>query len=139
MEFIQQNIILVAAAVISGSLLLLLTLRRPDVKHAVNATQATLLINREDAAIVDVREMSEYVDGHLPEARNIPLGQLEQRLGDLEKKKDAPLIMVCQTGARSAEACKKLGALGFTRVYNLDGGVAAWRSAGLPLKKGAKK
>ncbi len=139
MEFIQQNIILVAAAVISGSLLLLLTLRRPDAKHAVNATQATLLINRENAAIIDVREMSEYVDGHLPESRNIPLGQLEQRLGDLEKNKDAPVLMVCQTGARSAEACKKLTALGFTRVYNLDGGVAAWRTAGLPLKKGAKK
>ena len=139
MEFIQQNLILVAAAVISGTLFLILTLRRPDAKHAVNATQATMLINREDAAIIDVREMSEYVDGHLPESRNIPLGQLEQRLGDLEKKKEAPVILVCQSGARSAEACKKLAGLGFARAYNLDGGVAAWRSAGLPLKKGAKK
>ena len=139
MEFIQQNLILVAAAVVSGSLLLLLSLRKPDGKNALNATQATMLINREDAVVVDVRETSEYVDGHLPESRNIPLGQLEQRLGDLEQRKDAPVILVCQSGARSAEACKKLTGLGFTRVHNLEGGVVAWRGAGLPLRKGAKK
>ena len=139
MEFIQQNLILVAAAVVSGSLLLFLTLRRPDAKNAVNATQATLLINREDAVVIDVRETSEYVEGHLPESRNYPLGQLEQRLGELERNKEAPVILVCQSGARSGEACKKLEALGFTRVHNLEGGVAAWRAAGLPLKKGAKK
>ena len=139
MEFIQQNLIMVAAAVISGSLLLLLSVRRPDAKNMVNTTQATMLINREDAVVIDVRETSEYVEGHLPESRNIPFGQLEQRLGDLERRKDAPVILICQTGARSGEACKKLEALGFTRVHNLEGGVAGWRSAGLPLKKGAKK
>ena len=139
LEFIQQNLILVAAAVVSGSLLLLLTLRRPDAKHNVNSTQATMLINREDAVVIDVREPFEYVDGHLPESRNIPMGQIEQRLGDLERRKDAPVILVCQTGARSADACKKLEALGFTRVHNLEDGVAGWRSAGLPLKKGSKK
>ena len=139
MEFIQQNIILVAAAVVSGGLLIFMSLRRPDAKHAVNATQATMLINREDAAIIDVREPFEYVEGHLPESRNIPMDQLEQRLGDLERRKEAPVILVCQTGARSMDACKKLEGLGFTRVHNLDGGVAAWRTAGLPLRKGAKK
>lgn len=139
MEFIQQNLILVSAAVISGCLLLLLSVRRPDTKNVVNPTQATMLINREDAVVIDVRETSEYVEGHLPESRNIPLGQLEQRLGDLEKRKEAPVILVCQNGGRSAEACKKLEALGFSRVHNLEGGVAGWRSAGLPLKKGSKK
>ncbi len=139
MEFIQQNIILAAAAVVSGGLLIFMSLRRPDAKHAVNATQATMLINREDAAIIDVREPFEYVEGHLPESRNIPMDQLEQRLGDLERRKEAPVILVCQTGARSMDACKKLEGLGFTRVHNLDGGVAAWRTAGLPLRKGAKK
>ena len=82
MEFIQQNILYVAMAAISGSLFLFLTFRRPDAKYMIDAARATQLINREDAAIVDVREMSEYVEGHLPQARNIPLGQLEQRLGD---------------------------------------------------------
>lgn len=139
MEFIQQNILYVAMATISGSLFLFLTFRRPDAKYMIDAARATQLINREDAAIVDVREMSEYVEGHLPQARSIPLGQLEQRLGDLEKRKDAPVILVCQSGSRSTEAGKKLTGLGFSRVYVLEGGVAAWRSAGMPLKKGSKK
>ena len=139
LEFIQQNILYVAMATISGSLFLFLTFRRPDAKYMIDAARATQLINREDAAIVDVREMSEYVEGHLPQARSIPLGQLEQRLGDLEKRKDAPVILVCQSGSRSTEAGKKLTGLGFSRVYVLEGGVAAWRSAGMPLKKGSKK
>lgn len=139
LEFIQQNILYVAMAAISGSLFLFLTFRRPDAKYMIDAARATQLINREDAAIVDVREMSEYVEGHLPQARSIPLGQLEQRLGDLEKRKDAPVILVCQSGSRSTEAGKKLTGLGFSRVYVLEGGVAAWRSAGMPLKKGSKK
>lgn len=139
MEFIQQNILYITMAVLSGSLFLFLTFRRPDAKYMVDAGRATQLINREDAAIIDVREMSEYVEGHLPQARNIPLGQLEHRLGDLEKRKDAPVILVCQSGGRSTEACKKLSDLGFSRVYTLEGGVAAWRSASMPLKKGSKK
>ncbi|MEO8411623.1 MAG: rhodanese-like domain-containing protein [Propionivibrio sp.] len=49
------------------------------------------------------------------------------------------MVVVCQNGARSATACKQLEKLGFTRAQNLDGGINAWRTAGFPLKKGAKK
>ena len=139
MEFIQQNIFLVAIAVISGIGLLVLTVRRPGDRNALNSTQATQLINREDAQIIDVREPDEYSAGHLPESRNIPLGRIEERAGELDKFKDVPLLVVCQTGARSAGACKQLIKLGFGRVHNLEGGINAWRTAGLPLKKGAKK
>jgi rhodanese-related sulfurtransferase len=139
LEFIQQNMYLVAIAVISGIALLALTLRRPGDRNSLNSTQATMLINREDAQIVDVREPDEYVAGHLPESRNIPLGRLDERAGELDKFKETPLILVCQTGARSTGACKQLIKLGFGRVHNLEGGIDAWRLAGLPLKKGAKK
>jgi rhodanese-related sulfurtransferase len=139
LEFIQQNIFLIAVAVISGIALLVLTIRRPGGRNSVNPTQATQLINREDAQIIDVREPNEYSAGHLPESRNIPLGRLEERAGELEKFKDAPLILVCQSGARSGGACAQLSKLGYSRVHNLEGGIDAWRVAGLPLKKGAKK
>ena len=139
MEFIQQNIFLVAVALISGIALLVQSVRRPGDRNSVNATQATQLINREDAQVVDVREPGEYANGHLPESRNIPLARLEERAGELDKYKDTPLLVVCQSGARSATACKQLGKLGFSRVHNLEGGIDAWRTAGLPLKKGAKK
>lgn len=139
MEFIQQNLILIAAAVISGAMLLFTSLRRPGGANAVSPTQATQLINREDAQIIDVREPDEYVSGHLPESRNIPVSKLEERAGELDKFKDTPLIVVCQTGARSSGASKTLGKLGFAKVHNLEGGVNAWRAAGMPVKKGAKK
>lgn len=139
MEFIQQNILLVLLALGSGGALLFLTLRRPGGRSGLTPTQATLLINREGAQIVDVRGSDEYVGGHLPDSRNIPLEQLEARAGDLERYKDTPLILVCQTGARSGGACAQLEKLGFAKVNSLEGGIAGWRSAGLPVKKGAKK
>lgn len=139
MEFIRQNILLVLLALGSGIALLVTTLRRPGGRSGVTATQATMLINREGAQVIDVRGSDEYVSGHLPDSRNIPLEHLEERAGELDKLKETPLILVCQTGARSAGACKQLEKLGFTRVNNLDGGIAGWRSAGLPLRKGAKK
>jgi rhodanese-related sulfurtransferase len=139
LEFIQQNMYLFAIAVFSGIALLVVTFRRTGDRNSLNSAQATMLINREDAQIVDVREPDEYVAGHLPESRNIPLARLEERSGELDKFKDTPLIIVCQTGARSAGACKQLSKLGFSRVHGLDGGIDGWRAAGLPLKKGAKK
>jgi len=139
LEFIQQNILLVLLALGSGGALLAMSFRRPGGRSGVTATQATLLINREDAQVIDVRGSDEYVSGHLPDSRNIPLEQLEERAGELEKYKDTPLILVCQTGTRSAGACKQLEKLGFAKVNNLESGIAGWRSAGLPLKKGSKK
>ena len=139
MEFIQQNLILIAAAVVSGTMLLFMSIRRPGGANALSPTQATQLINREDAQVIDVREADEYVSGHLPESRNFPLGALAERAGELDKFKDSPLILICQSGARSGGACKTLAKLGFTKVYNLEGGITAWRAAGLPLKKGSKK
>jgi rhodanese-related sulfurtransferase len=139
LEFIQQNILLVAIAVTSGTMLVVMSFRRPGGGSSLTSTQATLLINRENAQIIDVREHDEYVAGHLPESRHIPAGRLEERAGELDKLKDTPLILICQSGARSTGACKQLAKLGFSKVHNLDGGINAWRAAGLPLKKGAKK
>lgn len=139
MEFIQQNIYLVAIAVISGGVLLFQSFRRIGGSSALTPTQATLLINRENAVVIDVREPDEYVTGHLPESRNIPLARLQERAGELDKLKDSPLLIICLSGARSSQACGQLAKLGFTKVNNLEGGINAWRTAGLPLKKGSKK
>lgn len=139
MEFIQQNIFLIAIAIFSGGMLLLDSIRRQGAGNGLSPTEATLLINREDALIIDVREPSEYADGHLPESRNIPISQLESRASEIEKFKERPLILVCRSGARSSSACSRLSKLGFTKVNNLNGGVGDWTQAGLPLKKGSKK
>lgn len=137
MEFINQNILLVSIVVVSGLGLLWPLLGRSN-KNEVNPAQATLLINREDAHIVDVREADEFAGGHLPEARNIPLAKLVDRVSEIEKYKDKPVIVCCAAGMRSAKGCGELSKLGFGRVYSLAGGVDAWVGAGYPVKKGTR-
>lgn len=137
MEFINQNIMLVAMAVVSGGALIWQLFSRP-VGAQVNPAEATLLINREDALVIDVREADEYAGGHLPDARNIPLAKLADRIGEIEKYRERPVIICCASGMRSAKACAELKKAGFGRLNNLAGGIDAWRQAGLPVKKGTR-
>lgn len=133
MKFFIDNIFLLAIVLVSGGALLwpLLTQRG---KRAT-PQDVTLLINRSKATIVDVRDAKEFAEGHLPEAKNIPLADLDKRIGELDKFKSKSVVVVCKTGARASAAAAKLAKAGFTDVVNLDGGVAAWQKAGLPLAK----
>jgi len=120
-------------AVISGAMLFVPLIRgNPD---AVSPQQAVLLVNRENAVIVDVREQTEFAAGHLPAARNIPLKEIEARSSELKKFIKRPLIVVCQSGNRSRNALGALRKAGFERVVNLDGGFAAWLQAGQPVSR----
>lgn len=76
------------------------------------------------AWVIDVRANSEYVTGHLPNSLNLPLDQLQQVAPKWDKNQ--PIVVYCATGARSTEAASYLASQGFTQVYNLDKGIAAW-------------
>jgi rhodanese-related sulfurtransferase len=104
----------------------------------LDAQEAVRLLNHNDAVMLDVREDGEYKDGHIIDAVHIPLGKLEQRMGELEKFREKSVIVSCRSGHRSATACARLRKNGFETVYNLKGGVMAWQSAGLPLQKPTK-
>lgn len=97
--------------------------------------EATQLINREDAVVVDVREDNEFKQGHILGAIHVPLGFLDKRMDELEKYKERPVIVNCRSGQRSARAASILKKNGFETVYNLDGGLAAWQNASLPVTK----
>ena len=88
-----------------------------------------------DVAVLDVRGRSEWEAGHLPGVENIPLGYLTDRLDEIPR--DKPLVVHCQSGARSAIAASVLRARGLTNVVNLAGGFADWQNAGLPVERGA--
>ncbi len=92
-----------------------------------------LLERAAQVQIVDVREAPEFIDrlGHLEQARLVPLSQLSDRLGELER--DRPVVLVCRSGVRSAQASTLLGKAGFERVANLAGGMLRWRSESLPV------
>ena len=136
MQFISNNFFPIIIALLSGFMLLwsLFGNRIRGIQE-VDYTAALQLINHKNALILDVREETEYRDGHLLNARLIPLGALKERIGELEKYKDQPMVVVCRSGNRSGSACAMLGKQGFTQAYNLAGGVMAWQKAKLPLAK----
>jgi rhodanese-related sulfurtransferase len=134
-DFVQDNVLLILVAFASGAMLLWPLVRRTSGGPWVSATQATQLINREDALVVDVREPGEYAAGHILGAKNIPLERATAGAGEIAKKKSRPLIVYCETGDRSAKALAALKAQGFTRAFNLSGGINGWRQAGLPVEK----
>jgi rhodanese-related sulfurtransferase len=104
----------------------------------IEPLEAVQLLNHEAPVLLDVREDSEYKDGHIIDTLHIPLGKLDGRLDELEKYREKPIIVSCRSGHRSSHACAKLRKKGFETVYNLKGGVMAWQNAGLPLQKPTK-
>lgn len=111
----------------------------PALKGATDAgvttAAAVRLINREKAVVVDVCEAQEYAAGHLGGAKNIPLNQLEAKLPTAVKNKSLPLILICQTGARSGRAVAIAKKLGYEKVQSISGGLGAWKTANLPVEK----
>ncbi|MCA3177233.1 MAG: rhodanese-like domain-containing protein [Burkholderiales bacterium] len=100
----------------------------------VNTLQATRLIN-DGAVVLDVRDAAEYGAGHLANSRNIPTAELDKRVAELPANK--PVVVVCASGSRAARAAAALRRAGRTDVFCLDGGLAGWRQAGLPVVKKA--
>ena len=137
--FLQKspfNLLLFGTAVITGSMLLwplVARIGRPS--RDVGPFDAVQLINRQDAAVIDVRDTAEFARGHIANARNVPHAQIGERIKDLEKLKGKPVILSCQSGARSASAESVLRKNGFEQVFTLRGGIAAWQQAGMPLEK----
>jgi len=100
-----------------------------------NSAQAIQLLNRENGVVVDVCEPREFSAGHVPNAINLPLSSLKDRLRDLEKHKNKPIIVSCRSGNRSLKGAVILRKHGFATVYNLAGGLQAWERDNLPLEK----
>jgi rhodanese-related sulfurtransferase len=136
MDFVVQNIWLFLLTAMSGFMLFGggLMGRISGIKQ-IGPQEAVMLFNHQGALVLDVREQSEYKDGHIGQSKHVPLGQLKTQLGSLEKYKDKPVVVVCRTGSRSGHACGILRRAGFANVHNLSGGIMAWESAGLPKEK----
>lgn len=135
MKFVLDNIFLIIVAAVSGAMLLWPLARRGAGGPAVTPVQAVQLINKEDAVVLDVRDPGEYSSVHILNARNIPLKDLDARTKELEKLRQKPVIVACDTGSRSGAALSALKRQGFANVYNLRGGLGAWQQAGLPTER----
>lgn len=135
MDFILNHWALVLVAAVSGGMLLAPLVGKGMGGPWVNTLQATQLMNREDALVLDLRAADEYTRGHILGAKNVPLADLARRAPELEKFKAKPVIVHCATGSSASAAVALLRRNGFANVVNLSGGYAAWQQAGLPVEK----
>ena len=135
MDFVRNNFFLILVALVSGGMLVWPLLRRGAGGPWVTTLEATQLMNRNDAVVIDVRDAAEYGRGHILGAKSYPLVDLERRAPELEKHKARPVIVHCGDGNRAGNALTLLRKRGFAKLHNLSGGFAAWQQAGLPTEK----
>ena len=102
----------------------------------VNPAQLTQLINRQDATVIDVSNHTEFERGHIVNSKNVLPSQVDPDSKLLKGLKDKPVAVVCRSGVTSEQICKKLVKAGFSKVFMLKGGVAAWTGDQLPVTSG---
>ena len=134
MKFVIDNWYLILVALASGAMLLWPLLKSAS-GGSLTPVRAVQLINWEKAVVIDVCETEEFAAGHVGGAKNVPLGQLEERLPTLVKNKALPLVMVCVSGARANRAVAIAKKLGYDNAQPMAGGLKAWREASLPVEK----
>lgn len=136
-DFIAKNQLLSIAWVVIGLLLIysLLKDKLSRIKN-VNSQEATLLINKQNAVVVDIRSVDDFKKGHIVNAKNITLSQIEQgNFSAIENNKQTPIILVCESGTRSGGAGEKLAKAGFEQVNSLLSGMSGWAAANLPTTR----
>ena len=135
LEFSQNHPIMIG---LLGLVLLALivdeALRRLRKYRELAAAEAVLLINK-GAPVLDLRAPAEFSAGHIINARNLPLAELDGRIAELEKFKGQPLLLCCKDGNDAGGAAARLAKRGFGPLHALKGGIAAWQREQFPLER----
>ncbi len=135
LSFIQNHWMLGIALVIIFVLLLAIEwIRNKQGARRISPVEATQLINRQEAVLVDLRPADAFKTGHIVGAISIPFAELENKSKKLEKYKSKPIILVCAAGLESARATSILMKIGLS-AFILAGGIRGWRDADMPLVK----
>lgn len=136
LEFATNHMLLVMSFVAILFLLLFGEFKRITRCYGeLTPSEAVMVMNRDEAVVVDVREANEVSQGKIKGAKHIPLGNLKQRVNELDPHKGQKVIIYCRSGNRSGQASEILCKQGFSQVFNMKGGVMAWQSDKLPLVK----
>lgn len=134
--FMQRHWVLSIGLLLILLILFILELIRLKMSAAqISPAEATRLINRENAQVIDTRSSEAFGSGHIVDAANIPKSEIENKPQKLSKYKNQPIILICHTGLDSAKIAIKLKEQGYN-AFILRGGIQGWRNAELPLIKG---
>ncbi len=127
------NLLLLVTACTSGLLLAWPALTRRS--HSLSVADATQLINRRHAVVIDLRSADEYKQGHLPQAKNISLEAMQAKPDQINKNKRTPILLICQRGKHASKAQAILKQAGYAEVFTLEGGLEMWQKANMPVVK----
>jgi rhodanese-related sulfurtransferase len=130
LEFVAQQWIQVAALLALVVMLVAHEARKSG--PSLSPQQAINLVNEEGGIFLDLRDASEFRKGHIVSAVNIPAAKLPERMVELEKYRDKPVVLVCKMGQQSGVAGKQLKAANYSRVYKMSGGMMEWGNLQLP-------
>jgi rhodanese-related sulfurtransferase len=134
-EFIGHHPYLAGGALLAAVAVIVSEVReRMKSFAALSSMQAVRLMN-QGALVIDLRAKDAFDAGHIGEARNVPAVELEAQSDALKKWRDRAVITYCDSGVSGAGAARTLARLGFTKVFNLEGGLNAWLKDNLPLTK----
>jgi rhodanese-related sulfurtransferase len=125
----KSNKIYLLLAAILGTVLVVQQLQAAE---GVDVKQAQSM-SKQGALLLDVREPEEFSAIHAPNAKLIPLGQLSSRLQEIAAYKDKPIVVICRSGRRSAQAVSLLKEAGYSQVSNVSGGILSWEKNGLEV------
>ena len=131
--FVTKHWIL--SSTFAGLLLALWWIERLRAGQTVSPQQAVLLLNREEAVVVDIRDKKDYGSGHIKGSVHIPMAKILERATELDRFKGKTLIIADKMGQHSATVAKQLREKGYANVVRLSGGIAEWQAQNLPLAK----
>jgi rhodanese-related sulfurtransferase len=135
-QFAQGHMLLTSAWVAVAALLAFTQIRiMASGPKALSSQMLTDMVNRENGVVIDVRPKADFKKGHIHGAINIPLSTLKDKVKDLEKYQNTPIIMVCANGISVAGACSTLKKSGLQQVHKLAGGMSSWVGDNLPVVK----
>lgn len=136
-EFVTNHLLLFAALVV-----VLVMLIKAELDHQANkgvlispSNAIRLMNNHDDAIVIDTRSAADFKNGHIKGAKSMPLAELSKSIEKIEQNKDKPVLIYCNSGSTAVRAVKQLKDAGFENISNLEGGIAAWKDANMPLTK----
>ncbi|WAH50846.1 rhodanese-like domain-containing protein [Pseudescherichia vulneris] len=138
MQFVSRHpIICIAWVVLLGAVLFTTFKGLTSKVKVITRGEATRLINKEEAVVVDLRQRDDFRKGHIAGAVNLLPAEIKaNNVGELDKHKSKPIIVVDGSGMQAQEPASALVNAGFTQVYVLKDGVAGWSGENLPLVRG---
>jgi rhodanese-related sulfurtransferase len=134
-EYISQHYFLAIGAALAAVAVAVYELRERSQAFAGLSTPQAVRLMNQGAIVLDLRAKAAYDAGHIGDARNVPAAELEAQAESLKKWRDKSVITYCDSGVNGASSARTLTKLGFTKVFNLQGGLNAWVKDNLPLVK----